>query len=474
MARSAQSAKKGRQLVWDQQVFVDHAGQQGTRLRSYFSDPDTQPEASEQESPFSFQIYSTKSLEGDIRNLVKYFGGDSISDGSFRPAWEIYGVQPDVFDCVDHQKREIFHRKQQLPDDTSSLPPIPKVVRDPFSDTRRYGFLLLVDSECYLAGVPPTQLVDPQGPLWVHFDRRFPEKSTVDRLSRLEDEPEMAKSVRVETDEIVVLPEKLEMVARRIQNVSIMKNTLASMYIMSKLEDGSWDNAMDEDEGQLPKESEAEVLSKQPGPSLPRDLELASEPGDAVTIVSKSRPAERNLRYIIWVPFLPAATAAASTALKKVATSFSSTLISHLLPGLTIHLEFHIPSSPTLSAIITQHRSLLASRPGFAVGALHTLPNGVQAERFSPSTRNEDQTFFPPRERYETFAVVLDKERFWEEQGVLLVMCDGGRFKEISHGENAVVDGRKWDFDAALVLRSAGEREVARRLAMLVLSESQT
>ncbi|PMD26423.1 hypothetical protein NA56DRAFT_655018 [Hyaloscypha hepaticicola] len=426
MARSAQSAKKGRQLVWDEQVFVDHAGRQGTRLRSYFSDPDTQPEASEQESPFSFQIYSTKSLEGDIRNLVKYFGGDTISDGSFRPAWEIYGVQPDIFDSVDHQKREIFHRKQ-LPDDTSSLPPIPKVARDPFSDTRR-----------------------------------------------LEDEPEMAKSVGVETDEIVVLPEKLEMVARRIQNVSIMKNTLASMYVMSKLEDGSWDNAMDEDEGQLPKESEAEVLSKQPGPSLPRDLELASEPGDAVTIVSKSRPAERNLRYIIWVPFLPAATAAASTALKKVATSFSSTLISHLLPGLTIHLEFHIPSSPTLSAIITQHRSLLASRPGFAVGALHTLPNGVQSERFSPSTRNEDQTFFPPRERYETFAVVLDKERFWEEQGVLLVMCNGGRFKEISHGENAVVDERKWDFDAALVLRSAGEREVARRLAMLVLSESQT
>ena len=68
---------------------------------------------------------------------------------------------------------------------------------------------------------------------------------------------------------------------------------------MSKLEDGSWDNAMDEDEGQLPKESEAEVLSKQPGPSLPRDLELASEPGDAVTIVSKSRPAERDWRYII-------------------------------------------------------------------------------------------------------------------------------------------------------------------------------
>jgi hypothetical protein len=472
MVRSAQSAKKGRQLVWDEQVFLDHTGQHAKRLRSYFSDPDTHPEANEQESPFSFQIYTTQPIEGDIRNVVKYFGGDTISDSSSRPAWEIYNAQPDVFDCVDHQKREISYRKLHSQDDTSSLPLIPKVVPDPFSDSRRYGFLLLVDSDCYRAGVPPTQLIDPQGPLWVHFDRRFPEKSTVDRLSRLEDEPEMAKSVGVKMDEIVVLPEKLEMVARRVQNVSVMTSTLASMYDMSKLEDGSWDYALDEDEGQPIHESEDESLFEEPEPTMPRDLELTSEPGDTVTIASKSRSAEPNLRYIIWVPFLRAA-ATTSTALKKVAISFSSTLISHLPPGLTIHLEFHISSSPTLSAIITQHQSLLASRPGFTIGALHTFPNGVRAERFCPCTQNEDQTLFPPKERYETFSVLLDKERFWEEQGVLLVMCGGGRFKEISDGENAAVDGREWDFDAALVLRSAGGREVARRLAMLVLSEIQ-
>ncbi len=184
MARSAQSAKKGRQLVWDEQVFLDHAGQQATRLRSYFSDPSTHSGASEEESTFAFQIYTTEPLESETCNIVKYFGGDIISDGSSRPAWEIYGVQLDVFDCVNHQKREIFHRKQHSQVATSSLLPIPKVVRDPFSDTWRYGFLLLVDSDCYRAGVPATQLVDPQGPLWVHFDRRFPEKSRVDRAVR--------------------------------------------------------------------------------------------------------------------------------------------------------------------------------------------------------------------------------------------------------------------------------------------------
>lgn len=57
-------------------------------------------------------------------------------------------------------------------------------------------------------------------------------------LPKLEDEPEMAKAVGVEMDEIVVLPEKLEMVARRIQSVSVMANTLASMYDISKLENG--------------------------------------------------------------------------------------------------------------------------------------------------------------------------------------------------------------------------------------------
>lgn len=56
---------------------------------------------------------------------------------------------------------------------------------------------------------------------------------------------------------------------------------------------------------------------------------------------------------------------------------------------------------------------------------------------------------------------------------MLLVMCDGGRFQEISDGGNAPVDGTEWDFDAAVVLRSAGKGEVARRLAMLVLSQSR-
>jgi len=45
-------------------------------------------------------------------------------------------------------------------------------------------------------------------------------------LPKLEDEPEMAKAVGV------------EMVARRIQSVSVMANTLASMYDISKLENG--------------------------------------------------------------------------------------------------------------------------------------------------------------------------------------------------------------------------------------------
>jgi hypothetical protein len=282
----------------------------------------------------------------------------------------------------------------------------------------------------------------------------------------------MAKFIGVEMDEIAILPEKLEMVAQRVQNVPLMTKMLTSMYNFSKLEDGSWDNALDEDEGQPTNESEAAALSKQPEISLPQDLELNSEPGDAMTIASKSGPAEPDLRYVIWVPFLRAA-AATPALLEKVATSFSSTLMSHLPPGLTIHLEFRIPSSPTLSAVVTDHRSLVASRPGFTIGALHTLPNGTEPERFSPCTRNEERTFSLPKERYETFAVVLDKGRFWEEQGVLLVMCDGGRYKELSDGEYPPVDATVWNFDAAVVLRSAGEGEVARRLAMLVLSEGR-
>jgi hypothetical protein len=472
MVRTAQSAKKGRQQVWDEQIFLDHEGKQATRLRSYMSDPDAPDEANEQKSVFVFQIYHTLPLEGDIRNLVKYFGNDTISDGRSSPTWEIYDVQPDVFACVEHQRREIAHRKQSSPTSASPSPLIPKVVRDPFSDRRRYGFLILVDSDSYRDGVPPTKLVDPSGPLWVHFDRRFPQKSTVDNLSRLEDEPSMAKSVGVSLEEIEVLPEKLEMVAQRIQNTSVMTNTLSSMYDMSKLEDGSWDYGLVEDEGQPPNQTETETLSQQtPESSLQQDLELSSGPGDAVHVTSKSHSAEPDLRYIIYAPFLhPAHT---SNTLENVAKTFSSSLISHLPSGLTIHLEFQIPPSPTLSTIISQHRSLLTSRPDFTIGALHTI-QGQSQQRYYPCTRNESQALFPPKERYETFAVVLDKENFWEEQGVLFVMTDGGRFKPLLDEQgNVAWDGSESNFDEIVVLRSAGVEEVARRLGMLVLDENQ-
>jgi hypothetical protein len=436
-------------------------------------DPDAPHEASEQESVFSFQIYSTQPLEGDIRNLVQYFGGDTISDGASRPTWEIYDVQPDVFACVDHQRREIAHRKQSSQTSTSSSPLIPKVVRDPFSDHRRYGFLLLVDSESYRDGIPPSKLVDPSGPLWVHFDRWFPEKSTVDNLSRLEDEPSMAKSVGVSLEEIVVLPEKLEVVAQRIQNTSVMTNNLSSMYAMSKLEDGSWDYGLDEDDGQSPNETEIETISQQtPEISLQQDLELSPGPGDAVTVTSKSHPAEPDLRYIIDVPFLHAASTSTTT-LENVAKTFSSSIVAHLPSNLTIHLEFHTATSSTLTTIISQHRSFLISRPDFTIGALHTIQNQPQ-QRFCPCTRNESQSLFPPKERYKTFAIVLDKANFWEEQGVLFVMADGGRLKPLLDEQgNVAWDGSESDFDAVLVVRSAGVEEVARRLGMLVLSENQ-
>jgi len=251
--------------VWDKQLFLDHEGKQATRLRLVASGAPDEAIERVPASVFTFQIYTTLALEGDPCNLIKYFGGEMISDGPFLPTWEIYNVQTNVFACVDHQRREIAHRKlilQTSTSSTSSAPLIPKVVRDPFSDNRWYGFLLLVDSESDSCrnGAPPNRRVDPSGPLWVHFDRTFPQKSSVDNLSRLEVDPRVAASVGESLEDITVLPEKLEMVAKRIQNTTTMTNHLEVMYGKSRIADGSRDYGLDEDEGQPTDEAEAETV----------------------------------------------------------------------------------------------------------------------------------------------------------------------------------------------------------------------
>ncbi|KAI9746310.1 MAG: hypothetical protein M1818_000021 [Claussenomyces sp. TS43310] len=471
MVRTSQTATASHP-VWDEQIFLDHDGKQAKRLRWSFQDLSS--DADRTEAPaFAFQIYSTLQLEGDLDNLIDYLGREIVSDG-FYPAWEVYDVQADEFACVEHQRREIAHRKRisssPSPSPTSSPSPLIPKITLAAHDHRRYGFLIVIASDSYRAGVASYDYIDPAGPLWVHFDRRFSQKSIVETISRLEIEPGMAESLGVALDEIVVLPEMLVMLARRIQNTRAMLISLGTIYGMSMRDDGSADYGLDEDEGRSADQMKA---AKCPVPgayeeSL-QEFQVTSGPGDAVTVISNQHvSSESDLRYLIHIPFL--SYSSTNSTLESVAEAFTFSIISFLPAGKTVHFEFHKSPSASLSTIVSFHRSQLSARPDFNLGAL-SLMEGCGA-RVYPCTRNEHQTSYPPIEQYQTFVVVLDKANFVNAQGVLFVMTDRVKLKPLigeDRTEDLVWDASTGDYDETLVLRSASMEGVARRLGMTVL-----
>jgi hypothetical protein len=118
----------------------------------------------------------------------------------------------------------------------------------------------------------------------------------------------------------------------------------------------------------------------------------------------------------------------------------------------------------------------MTSRPNMSVGAIHTIktkPDIIPRTptRFYPCTQNEQRPFFPNIERYKTFLVVLDKPNFVEENGVLFLMTDGGKFIKRPWDEIGISGGPSSDYLETQVWRSAGMAEVARRLGMLVLED---
>jgi len=154
MARSSQTAQ-GSKSVWHQHKFVDHAGREATSVRRLTEHSDGSSDASD---PFPFQIYSTLPLDGDLTKLVEYVGKGILMDG-FSPSWEIYLELPDVSACVEHQRKEIAHRKttsqaSQAALSSESLPLIPKVVMDSL-DPFRQGFFILITSDSYRDGSAP-------------------------------------------------------------------------------------------------------------------------------------------------------------------------------------------------------------------------------------------------------------------------------------------------------------------------------
>ncbi|KAJ9486695.1 hypothetical protein VN97_g6644 [Penicillium thymicola] len=114
---------------------------------------------------------------------------------SWPPFLEIYSYNPpDGLACVEHQRREIAHRKRLQAEQREggydeSIPPLIPTMRTDFEDEFMSGFCFLLTSKSYLQG----SFQDNDhgtGPWWINFDRSLPSAiKKLDMIKRLDTPP---------------------------------------------------------------------------------------------------------------------------------------------------------------------------------------------------------------------------------------------------------------------------------------------
>ncbi|PYH31315.1 uncharacterized protein BO87DRAFT_409151 [Aspergillus neoniger CBS 115656] len=142
MARNKNIAQNKRRQ-WTTQFYLDHTSQPAALLAYKATTPE--PEAIH--PAFAIQVCTTVALdqENDLIAICRYLSR-KISTSPW-PSFEIYcAPQIDVFACVEHQRREIFHRKDISPSrDEGLFPEIAKVALSR-EDPEHQGVILVINS----------------------------------------------------------------------------------------------------------------------------------------------------------------------------------------------------------------------------------------------------------------------------------------------------------------------------------------
>ncbi|KAK4540674.1 hypothetical protein LTR36_009005 [Oleoguttula mirabilis] len=487
MARTKQTARRSSEGTdpYHTQAFTDHAGRTATRVRNSLTSVPILHDFRAQ-PVFVFQIYTTIPLDMSERlpttkfpvrgtertvltDLVNYVSSMVASDAQRpEPVWEIYAEQASFYDCVDHQRREIAHRKARRND--HSIPPIPKLERHFGLHGEMTGFLITIDSLDFKAGFWPD--VDDPGPLWVHFERKFPSAISWEPRLRLDGDPEIMASG------VFGPPETPKCYPRG----------LAGLYGPSyhpndprgPVQD-EMDVAWDEDEGTPDSERTgyAEVAiaaleSLAAGLSL-NDCNIDMAVPTDIIISNCVGNSEPDLRYVIYVPFLHQP--GMGDKLEQVAMAFTHQITSRLSGHKTISFEFCKPPYRDIASILAIHRDRFQAE-GY-IGALTTFPDksdersSAGCVRAHPIARTEGAEENDPAkadyEPYRTFAVVVESARFSHEPGcVLFLHADGGKFKpERDQDIPTSMRDEFQDYVEMQLWRCAGMDEVARRLQMV-------
>ncbi|RMZ48625.1 hypothetical protein AFCA_008549 [Aspergillus flavus] len=467
MARTAQTARDPSDppTRWMQREYVDHAG--NTVILGKVAAYESQFYRPEDGEAYRLQVYSTTPIQPEeLNKLYEYL----CFDLSQRPFLEIYSYNPpDGLACVEHQRREVAHRKrlqaeQRHGEYDESLAPLIPTMRTGFDDQFMSGFCFLLTSKSYLQG----SFRDNDhgtGPLWISFDRSLP--SAVKKLDMIKRLGSPATNLRTFAEwGILVNPETRDINVKTTADQSEMGSDLKelvtgiySTYVYGEIDYGLHEPPPPALSETLTFHHTQQILEQQrqmiEGQSVDLNvLHLTWGPEHkTVTVTNYSLDSEYDLQYVIYVQFLADIEQDKTALLETVARTFTAGIISHLPASKTIYFEFRIPGSSSLS-------SLLSAPPnGFDVGASHEFESGTTM-RALPLI-NRDFSIRPLPHHF--FTVVLDKPSCIHEPGVLFytLWTDPRQYIE-SQTADIIIETR----------RSAGIHEAARRLAMLAVEEN--
>jgi len=486
MARSKQTATAQDRPVWHKRSFLDHAGQQATRLRLGTANVPI-PEDFKQNIVFAFQVYTTipistsasatetsegsgdgsstkrtkgesdvdVSMTSDLKSLGEWLGGGLSDAQRPSPVWEIYPPQTDVFACVEHQKREIAHRKAKREQQDTLM--IPMVAKGQYGERRRSGFCIVITSPFFRQDILVAQSdsgdhIEPGGPLWVHFHR--PSSTPTLNEGPLQETPGM----------------QVEIGAERKQKVSRMEGQLTQMYFRSCAPNGTYTGvggisvALNQDESLLT-EDDTEIATDEPSTEPEAITRLAGQLSldqfdvqdrDGTVIVT-SASGEPDLRYVVYVLH-----AANDALIEQIAKAFTQAITSHL-QSKTVSFEFRRSPEPTLSSVLSAN---LAALEDNHVGALTNDGKRIHPLARQPGARinDPDTCGFAP---YRTCLLIMDKPaNFFEGSGVLLLLTDGGKGQLSETDPEGHYYGPKFDYEETIVWRCNDMERLAKRLAM--------
>lgn len=470
MVRTSQIARDSIEepIRWIQRDYVDHQGNQvilgkvASHGRQFY-----QPEPNELEA-YRLQVYSTAPIQPEeFNNLYEYF----YSEFDQFPFLEIYSYNPpDGLACVEHQRHEVAYRKRLHAGQREGLPPLIPTMKIGFKDEFMSGFCFLLTSKSYLQGAYRDN-DHGTGPYWITFDRSLP--AVVKKLPMIKRLGSPATQLQTFTEwGISVNPEirdiKVDITTDQngfgfdIKDLMIGR---CSTYVY-----GQFDYGLYEPPSPAPSETPTvqhiqEVLEQQQTASI-QSLNLnvlrliwGSE-NSTITITNNPLDGECDLQYVIYVQFLADIEIGQerTTLLETTARTFTAAIISSLPVSKTIYFEFRIPSSSSLSSLMS------APPSGFDIGASHEFEAGSGTFIRALPQGSRDYSFRPFAHHY--FTVVLDKPTFTQEPSVLFFTLWVDPALEIEIDPDSTTD------PIIETHRSAGIYEATRRLGMLSVEEN--